>query len=72
MGYAMTLIPVYIAFMLGGAVTDYFVSLLIEYEWGAHVSLIVFLVLYFFSLWVLSWVLAVWVTTPRHSAQTAK
>jgi hypothetical protein len=67
----MTLILVYIAFMLGGAVADYFVSLLIEYEWGPHVSLIVFLVLYFFFLWV-SWVLAVRVTAPRHSAQSAK
>jgi hypothetical protein len=67
----MTLIVVYIAFVLGGAVADYLISLLIEYEWGPHVSLIVFLVLYFLLLW-LSWVLAVWVTAPRHSTQAAK
>jgi hypothetical protein len=67
----MTLILVYITFVLGGAVADYFVSLFIEYEWGPHVSLIGFLVLYFFFLW-LSWVLAVWVTVPRHSAHAAK
>jgi hypothetical protein len=38
----MTLILVYIAVVLGGAIADYFVSLLVEYEWGPHVSLIVF------------------------------
>jgi hypothetical protein len=67
----MSLILVYIAFMLGGAPADYFLSLLIEYEWGPHVSLIVFLAFYFFFLWV-SRVLAVWVTTPRGAAQSAR
>ena len=67
----MTLILFYIAFMVGGAFAAYFLGLLIEYEWGPHVSLIVFLAVYFFSLWV-SWVLSVWVTTPRGAASSAR
>jgi hypothetical protein len=66
----VTLILFYIAFMVGGAFAAYFLGLLVEYEWGPHVSLIVFLAVYFFSLWV-SWVLAVWVNTPRGAASRA-
>jgi hypothetical protein len=66
----MSLILFYIAFMFGGALAAYFLGLLVEYEWGPHVSLIVFLAVYFCALWV-SWVLAVWVTKPRHFAQSA-
>ena len=54
----MTLILYYVAFMIGGDFAAYFLGLLVEYEWGKHVSLIVFLALYFFSL--VAWVLAVW------------
>ena len=50
--------------MIAGDLAAYFLGLLIEYEWGSHASLIVFLALYFLSLWV-SWVLAMWVTKPR-------
>jgi len=60
----VTLILYYVAFMIGGDLVAYFLGLLVEYEWGKHVSLIVFLALYFISLWV-AWMLAVWVTTPR-------
>ena len=60
----VALILYYVAFMIGGAFAAYFVGLLVEYEWGTHVSLIVFLAVYFFSLWV-AWVLAVRVTRPR-------
>jgi hypothetical protein len=66
----VTLILFYIAFMVGGAFAAYSLGLLVEYEWGPHVSLIVFLAVYFFSLWV-SWVLAVWVTTPKGVASSA-
>ena len=66
----MTLILYYVVFMIGGDVVAYFLGLLVEYEWGTHVSLIVFLVLYFFSLWV-AWILAVWVTRPRDAASSA-
>jgi len=64
------LILYYVVFMIGGDIAAYFLGLLVEYEWGTHVSLIVFLVLYFFSLWV-AWILAVWVTRPRDAASSA-
>ena len=67
----MSLILYYLAFMIGGDLVAYFLGLLVEYEWGKHVSLIVFLVLYFFSLWV-AWMLAVWVTRPRDAASSAR
>ena len=50
--------------MIAGDLAAYFLGLLIEYEWGSHASLIVFLALYFLFLWV-SWVVAMWVTKPR-------
>ena len=67
----MSLILYYVVFMIGGDIAAYFLGLLVEYEWGTHVSLIVFLVLYFFSLWV-AWMLAVWVTRPRDAASSAR
>jgi len=51
--------------MIAGGLAAYFIGLTVEYEWGSYVSLIAFLVLYFFFLWV-SWVLAVWVTRPKY------
>jgi hypothetical protein len=42
----VTLILFYIAFMVGGAFAAYFLGLFVEYEWGPHVSLIVFLAVY--------------------------
>jgi hypothetical protein len=44
----VTLILYYVAFMIGGDLAAYFLGLLVEYEWGKRVSLIVFLALYFF------------------------
>jgi len=67
----VTLILYYVAFMIGGTFVAYFLGLLVEYEWGPHVSLIVFLALYFFSLWV-GWMLAVWISRPRDVASTAR
>jgi hypothetical protein len=57
-------------FMIAGDFAAYFLGLLVEYEWGPQVSLIVFLALYFLSLWV-AWVLSVWVTKPRGATSTA-
>src|SRR5262249_14445271 len=68
---ALRLVFYYFAFMICGAFAAYFLGLLVEYEWGAHVSLIVFLAVYFFSLWV-AWMLAVWVTRPRDAASSAR
>ena len=66
----MSLILFYIAFMVGGGLTAYFLGLLVEYEWGSRASLVVFLALYFLFLWV-SWVLAMWVTKPRVATPSA-
>jgi hypothetical protein len=66
----MLLIVYYVIFMIAGDFVAYFIGLTVEYEWGSYVSLIVFLALYFLSLWV-SWVLAVWMTKPRATIQSA-
>ena len=62
----MSLIAYYLAFMIVGDLAAYFIGLSVEYEWGPHVSLIVFvfLFLYFIFLWI-AWLLAVRVTKPR-------
>jgi phosphoglycerol transferase MdoB-like AlkP superfamily enzyme len=54
----VSLIFYYVAFMVVGDFVAYLLGLFTEYEWGSYVSLVVFLALYFLSLW-LSWVLAV-------------
>jgi hypothetical protein len=66
----VTLIVYYVIFMIAGDFAAYFLALLVEYEWGPQVSLIVFLALYFLSLWV-AWVLSVWVTKPRGATSSA-
>jgi len=66
----VTLIVYYVIFMIAGDFAAYFLGLLVEYEWGPQVSLIVFLALYFLSLWV-AWVLSVWVTKPRGATSSA-
>ena len=66
----MLLIVYYVIFMIAGDFAAYFIGLAVEYEWGSYASLIVFLVLYFFFLWV-SWVLAVWMSQPKVAAQSA-
>jgi hypothetical protein len=60
----VTLLIYYVIFMVAGDFAAYFLGLMVEYEWGPHVSLIVFLALYFLFLWI-SWVLAVRVTRPK-------
>ena len=69
--HTVTLILFYVAFMIGGDLAAYLLGLLVEYEWGKQASLLVFLALYFLFLWV-SWVLAVWVTTPRVATSSAR
>ena len=66
----MTLLAYYLVFMIAGDVLAYFLGLFVEYEWGPHVSLIVFLALYFVFLWV-AWQLAVRLSTPRVAEQAA-
>ena len=63
----MVLIVYYVAFMILGDFVAYFLGLIVEREFGSQVSLIVFLALYFLSLWV-AWLLAVRMTEPKASA----
>jgi len=63
------LIVYYVIFMIAGDLAAYVIGLSVEYEWGSHVSLIVFLALYFLFLWV-AWVLAVRLTKPRVATQS--
>ena len=63
----MGLIFWYLGFMIAGDFAAYFLGLFVEYEWGSQASLIVFLTLYFLSLWV-AWLLSVWVTQPKKEA----
>ena len=66
----MQLIVYYLAFMIAGDLADYGIGLVVERTFGAHVSLIVFLALYFLFLWI-AWLLAVWVTKPKEAKQPA-
>jgi hypothetical protein len=59
------LIVYYVVFMIAGDLASYLLGLVVERQFGSHVSLIVFLTLYFLFLWV-SWLLAVWMTEPKH------
>jgi hypothetical protein len=60
------LIIYYVVFMIAGDLASYLLGLIVEREFGSHVSLIVFLVLYFLFLWV-AWLLAVRMTAPKHA-----
>ena len=60
----MTLIVYYLIFMIIGDFAAYFLGLAVEWEWGSHVSLIVFLALYFLFLWI-AWLIAVRLTEPE-------
>ena len=66
----MLLIVYFVIFMIAGDFAAYFIGLLVEFEWGSHASLIVFLALYFLSLWA-AWLLSVRMTKPRVAAQSA-
>ena len=66
----MALLAYYLVFMIAGDVLAYFLGLFVEYEWGPHVSLIVFLALYFVFLWV-AWQFAVRLSKPRVAEQAA-
>ena len=67
----MSLIAYYLAFMVAGDVAAYLLGRFVEYEWGSHASLLVFLFLYFLFLWV-AWLLAVWASKPREATPLAR
>jgi len=48
-----------------------FIRLIVEREFGGHISLIVFLALYALVLWA-AWLFAVWMTAPRHVAEVRR
>ena len=60
----MALIIWFLALVAAGDVLSYLVGLFVEYEWGGYPSLVVFLAMYFITLWV-AWRIAVWMTTPK-------
>jgi hypothetical protein len=63
----MLLIAYYVLFVIAGSLSDYFIGLIVEREFGGQVSLLVFLALYFAVLW-LAWLLAVRATKPKRTA----
>ncbi len=60
----MALIIWFLALVAAGDVLSYLVGLFVEYEWGGYTSLVVFLAMYFITLWV-AWRIAVGLTTPK-------
>ena len=66
-GCPMTLVFWFLGFMIVGDLLAYFIGRFVEYEWGSYASLVVFLALYFLSLWM-AWLLSVWVTEPKKAA----
>ena len=62
----MQLIIYYLIFMIIGDLASYFIGLVVEWEFGQQVSLIIFLTLYFLFLWI-AWLLAVRVTEPKQT-----
>lgn len=63
----MLLIIWYLALVAAGNALAYFVGLLVERQWGQYPSLVVFLAIYFVTLWV-AWVIAVRLTQLKKAA----
>ena len=64
------LIFYYVGFMVLGDFADYLIGLVVERVWP-QASLLIFLALYFVSLWI-AWLLAVKMTEPKASKQAAR
>jgi hypothetical protein len=60
----LLLIIYFIAITLAANLGTYFIGLLVEHWMGSAASLVVFLTLYFLSIWM-AWVLAVRLTAPK-------
>ena len=65
----MQLIVYYVVFMVAGDFVDYLIGLVVERVFP-QASLLIFLLLYFVSLWI-AWLLAVKMTTPKDSGAAA-
>jgi hypothetical protein len=66
----VALIAYYVGFMVLGDLADYLIGLVVEQVWP-QASLLVFLALYFVSLWV-AWLLAVRMTAPKAGEQRVR
>ena len=66
----MVLILWFLALVAAGDVLAYLVGLFVEYEWGSYPSLVVFLAMYFITLWV-AWRSAVWLTRPKPASTSS-
>ena len=64
------LLVYYVVFMIAGDLADYGIGLATEKMFGDQVSLIVFLALYFLSLWI-AWILAVRFSRPKDPEKAA-
>ena len=60
----MTILLYYVAIMLAFNAATVAIGFLVERIWGSTASLIVFLSLYFLTLWI-AWIIAVWMTRPK-------
>ena len=60
----MMLIIYYIAIMLLLNIVTILIGFAVENIWGSIASLVVFLSLYFATLWA-AWVISVWLTKPK-------
>jgi hypothetical protein len=69
-GHAMLLIVYYIAIMLILNIATVLIGFAVESLWGSVASLVVFLSLYFSTLWA-SWKISVWLTQPKISPAPA-
>jgi hypothetical protein len=63
----MRLVIYFILITAVANLATYFIGLTVESMWGSAASLIVFLSLYFLSIWI-AWKLAVWLTGPKTEA----
>jgi hypothetical protein len=66
----MLLIIWFLGLVAAGDVLSYLVGLFVEYEWGSYPSLVVFLAMYFITLWV-AWRIAVWLTRPKPASTSS-
>ena len=60
----MTILIYYVVIMLAFNAATIAIGFLVERMWGSAASMVVFLSLYFLTLWI-AWVIAVWLTEPK-------
>ncbi len=63
----MTLLIWYVGLVMIGDVVAYFAGLAVERQFGSYPSMVAFIAMYFFVLW-LAWQVSVRITAPRKAA----